>query len=65
MYIHIVINKDKEVFGCWSSETDALKQSQKLIDSKIIKMKLNSERCSNNIIDPSLFDNWKIIYKRD
>ena len=68
MYIHIVI-KDNDVFGCWSSETDALKQSKKITDSKIIKMKLNTEKLSDNKInntriDPMLFHSWKEKYNQ-
>lgn len=68
MYIHIVI-KQGEVIGCWSSETDALKHSKQNSESRITKMKLNTQKESyhqinNTRIDPSLFQSWKDKYKQ-
>jgi len=68
MYIHIVI-KDNDIFGCWSSETDAQKQSRQIIGTKITKMKLNTgknfiHQINNTRIDPSLFQSWKDKYKQ-
>jgi len=68
MYIHLVV-KHGEVIGCWSSETDALKHSRKIIGSKITKMKLNTEKqtihqTNNTQIDPTLFHSWKEKYRK-
>lgn len=71
MFIHIVVNKEKEIVGCWSSETDALKQSWSNEGSKITKIKLNTQKVlsgsmnkTNQFIDPSLFNSWKHKYNQ-
>mgnify|MGYP001170289321 FL=1 len=71
MFIHIVVNNEKEIVGCWSSETDALKQSRSNDGSKITKIKLNTQKVlsesmnkTNKFIDPSLFNSWKHKYNQ-
>ena len=71
MFIHIVVNEEKEIVGCWSSETDALKQSRSNEGSKITKIKLNTHKVlseslnkTNQFIDPSLFNSWKHKYNQ-